>query len=523
MALNEVSSLAGADQCSEYCILKTLGHSCLVSSEVIHIHWLNICIVFFYAKERVNVFYKIKKDKVVLYPRYRSWIQPTISEDSGITMNKEEYINTVVIGAGQAGIATSEHLKNNNIKHVVLEKSQIADSWRNRRWDSLVANGPAWHDRFPNMTFEGHDKDSFVDKESVADYFVKYVDQFKLNVKCGTEVKKVTKLEGRYGFKVETNDKTYICERVVVATGAFQSPVIPPIINDSNVEQIHSANYFNPEQLPEGNVLVIGSGSSGVQIADELNRSGKKVFLSVGPHNRPPRQYRGRDFCWWLGVLGEWDDTESSTNTQHIAIAVSGARGGHTVDFKELAANGVELLGMSATYSNGVLSFNDDLTENVENGNANYLKFLDDADAYIEKNGLNLPEEPDARKQLKTPECMLNPTLELNLEEAGITSVIWATGFKCEYEWLQVNALDDAGKPSHQRGVSSEPGVYFVGLPWLSRRGSAFIWGVWHDAKYVVDHMLTQQSYFNYHEENPKIALASESAKEIQPSETLVD
>lgn len=408
-------------------------------------------------------------------------------------------IDTLVVGAGQAGIAMSEHLSRHGVPHLVLERARIAERWRTGRWDSLVANGPAWHDRFPGMAFDDLDMDAFAGKERIADYFVEYARKFKAPVRTGVEVKRVTRNARRPGFTVETSDGTLQANRVVVATGAFQNPVIPAIAPKSDtLTQIHSAHYRNPEQLPEGGVLVIGSGSSGVQIADELQRAGRQVYLSVGPHDRPPRSYRQRDFCWWLGVLGEWDREAAVPGKEHVTIAVSGARGGHTVDFRALAHQGVVLTGMTQSFQDGVVTFAPDLAANIARGDDSLHALLDAADAYVARNGLDLPEEPEARRKLPDPECVTHPILSLDLAAAGVRSIVWATGYSSDYSWLQVDAFDEKGKPRHQRGVSSEPGVYFLGLPWLSRRGSSFIWGVWHDAKHVADHIVIQRQYQSY-------------------------
>ncbi|RPO65606.1 flavin-containing monooxygenase [Pseudomonas aeruginosa] len=346
-----------------------------------------------------------------------------------------EKTDTLVVGAGQAGVAMSEHLSRLGVPHLVLERNRIAEAWRSGRWDSLVANGPAWHDRFPGMEFD-IDPDGFPGKDQVAAYFEAYAKKFDAPIRTGVEVRKVVRNVGRPGFTVDTSAGTIEANRVVAATGPFQRPVIPPIApRDERIRQIHSAHYYNPQQLPEGAVLVVGAGSSGVQIADELQRAGRQVYLSVGAHDRPPRSYRNRDFCWWLGVLGEWD--------------------------AEVAKP-------------------------------------DAADAYIARNGLDLPEEPEARRRLPDPQCVTDPILELDLAEAGVGSIIWATGYAVDFGWLQVDAFDRDGKPRHQRGVSSEPGVYFIGLPWLSRRGSSFIWGVWHDARHVADHIAIQRKYLAY-------------------------
>ena len=413
-------------------------------------------------------------------------------------------IDTLVVGAGQAGIAASEHLGQLGVEHLVLERQRIAQAWRTGRWDSLVANGPAWHDRFPGLEFKG-DRDGFPGKDEVADYFEEYVRQIKAPVRTGVEVRRVTRNQGRPGFTVETSEGVIEARNVIAATGPFQVPVIPPIAPaapaapaDGSLLQIHSAHYHRPAQLPEGAVLVVGAGSSGVQIADELQRAGRKVFLSVGAHDRPPRAYRGRDFCWWLGVLGEWDAAIAKPGREHVTIAVSGARGGHTVDFRALGHQGITLVGLTESFADGRVRFRDDLAENIANGDANYLAMLDAADDYIRRNGLDLPEEPEARRRLPDPECVTHPLRELDLAAAGITSIIWATGYRVDFSWLQVDSFEPGGKPRHHRGVGHEPGIYFLGLPWLSRRGSSFIWGVWHDAKFVADHIAKQRRYSDY-------------------------
>jgi putative flavoprotein involved in K+ transport len=243
---------------------------------------------------------------------------------------------------------------------------------------------------------------------------------------------------------------------------------------------------------------VVGAGSSGTQIAEELLRSGREVYLSIGQHDRPPRAYRNRDFCWWLGVLGEWDAAVMKPGREHVTIAVSGANGGRTIDFRELAQRGMKLVGLTKSFNQGIVSFQDDLVHNLAQGDANYLALLDAADVYIERNGLDLAPDPQARHVFDDPSCVTQPILELDLADAGITTIIWATGFATDYSWLPAGATDNNGKPLHQRGVCHEPGIYFLGLPWQSRRGSAFIWGVWHDAKYIGDQIAIQRQYHDY-------------------------
>ena len=422
-------------------------------------------------------------------------MNPMLAEQRPVTPN--EMVEVVVIGAGQAGIAMSEHLTSAGISHLVLERDRIAERWRTRRWDSLVANGPAWHDRFPGLEFGG-DPEAFPGKEDVADYFVTYATKIAAPIRCGVNVTGVRRNNSGPGFHVETSAGVIDARFVVAATGPFQRPVMPDMVpENAGILQLHSADYRNPGQLPPGGVLVVGAGSSGAQIAEELLQAGRSVTLSVAPHGRPPRSYRGRDFVWWLGVLNKWD-VEAPPDTKHVTIAVSGANGGRTVDFRRFARDGMMLVGRAAGYHNGRMTFAPDLAANLAKGDADYLSVLDQADAWALRNGVDLPLEPQARDLGTDPDCVTNPVVSLDLGRAGITSIIWATGYAPDFGWLKVDAFDEKGRPRHQRGVSSEPGLYFVGLPWQSRRGSAFIWGVWHDAKHVACHIAKLRGYLAY-------------------------
>lgn len=410
-----------------------------------------------------------------------------------------ETVDTLVVGGGQAGLAMSAQLRRCSVEHLVLERHRIAERWRSERWDSLVANGPAWHDRFPEMEFSGLDPDDFAAKDAVVDYFVAFAEKIAAPIRCGVEVTRVRRIAGQPRFRVETSEGLIEAARVVAATGPFQRPVIPPLVpGTTDVMQIHSSAYRNPAQLPDRAVLVVGAGSSGAQIADELMRAGRRVHLSVGPHDRPPRSYRGRDNVWWLGVLGKWEAAAREPGREHVTIAVSGARGGHTVDFRRLAEQGMTLVGRTRGFEDGVMRFAPDLADNIAWGDANYLSVLDEADAYVARNGLDLPEEPEARRIGPEPACMTDPVLKLGLAEAGVRTIVWATGYALDLGWLEVDAFDKAGRPRHERGVSAEPGLYFLGLPWLSRRGSSFIWGVWHDAGHIADHIAIQRNYLAY-------------------------
>ena len=405
-------------------------------------------------------------------------------------------IDTLIVGGGQAGLAISEHLSNNGMAHLIIERERIVERWRTSRWDSLVANGPAWHDRFPTMEFSDVLPDAFAHKDSVVAYFEDFAKKIKAPIRCSVDVKEVRNLQNGTGFRVTTSEGIIEANNVVAATGPFQQPVIPTLIpNDIGINQIHSQHYRNPEQLPNGAVLVVGAGSSGSQIADELLRTGRQVFLSVGPHDRPPRRYRSRDYVWWLGVLGKWQAKTPDPKTEHVTIAVSGSHGGKTVDFRRFAQRGMTLLGLTKKFKDGLLCFANNLKKNIAQGDKNYLSILNKADDYVARNNLDLPEELEARIIESDPECITNPILELSLDKTNIRSIIWATGYAQDFSWLKVDTFDASGNPRHNRGVSAENGIYFIGLPWLSMRGSSFIWGVWQDAKYLAEHIAEKKKY----------------------------
>lgn len=401
-----------------------------------------------------------------------------------------ERTGTLVVGAGQAGIAMSEHLHRHGLPHLVLERGRVAERWRSERWDSLVSNGPAWHDRFPGRIFDGVHPDAFASRDDIVDYFTGHAAAIAAPVRCGVAVTAARRMDGG-GFRVETTGGTVEARSLVAATGPFQRPEIPPLVSAAaGVVQIHSSAYRNPAQLPAGGVLVVGAGSSGVQIADELLRAGRRVVLSVGPHNRPPRSYRGHDFVWWLGRLGKWDDPVCEPGREHISIAVSGAHGGRTVDFRDMAARGMVLAGRAESFRDGAVRFAPDLGRNIALGDADYLAVLDQADAYARREGLDLPDDPGARA--------IGPDLPdglpaLHLAQDGVAAIVWATGYSLDYGWLRAGDLCGPGRPAHERGISLVPGLYYLGLPWQTCRASAFIWGVWRDAAFLADHIAARE------------------------------
>lgn len=396
--------------------------------------------------------------------------------------------DTVVIGAGQSGIAISDNLSRRGIDHIVLEQEEVANRWRKWRWDSLVANGPAWSNCLPGLPDDNFHPDEFQPKDAVAEYLERFANNINMPVQTGVQVTRVTRNRADSTFALETSRGPLRAKRIVSAVGAYQSPFIPnvgPI--DSNVRQLHSVEYKNPGELAAGAVLVVGAGSSGAQIADELHDAGRKVFLAIAAHNRTPRRYRGRDYNWWLGVLGDWD-RQTEANSDHYTVAVSGANGGRTIDYKEFAARGITLLGRVEAVAGNKLRLADNLKHDIQHGDQSLVRFLRRVDDYIERHSLNLPEEPAAYNILPNPDSVEHPIAELDLAAANITSIIWATGFSVNYSWLDVkDALDEKGHPNHHRGESAADGIYFIGLPFLTSFGSSFLISVWHDADMVAN------------------------------------
>jgi putative flavoprotein involved in K+ transport len=399
-----------------------------------------------------------------------------------------EQVGTLIVGGGQAGLAMSEQLSKRGLAHLVLERHRIVERWRSERWDGLHANGQAWSDSMPGYPIPGVSPDEFASRDRIVEYFIAYAEAIKAPVRCGVAVTALRRRGNGTGFRAETSQRPIEAANVVVATGPFQRPVFPSIVPpDAGTFQVHASGYRNPDQLPARAVLVVGSGSSGAQIAEELMRAGRRVYLSIGRHVRPPRRYRGRDFVWWMDARGLWHLPVGEQTPAHAPLAFSGAYGGVSVDYRRLAAGGVVLVGRTEGFSDGVLHFAQNLAENLAAGDASCLAFLNEADAFAAERGLDLPEEREARIMAPDPPCVTAPIHELRLRDAGIGSIVWATGYALDFGWLGVPVFDERGAPVHRRGVTSVPGLYFLGLPWLSKRTSSFICGVGDDAAWLAE------------------------------------
>jgi putative flavoprotein involved in K+ transport len=404
-----------------------------------------------------------------------------------------ERIDTLVIGGGQAGLTMSHRLKQRGIAHLVLERHRIAERWRSERWDGLAFQFPNWSVRLPEFAFPHSDPDGFSAAAAIVKFIEDYAAFVAPPIRCGVAVARLRRSEDG-GFIVDTTDGRIAAQNVVVATGPYQRPLRPDLLRDHpGLFQVHASGYKNPAQLPDGAVLVIGAGASGAQIAEELLRAGRRVFLSVGRHSRLPRRYRGRDLFRWLADIGIDQTPVELRGPTRLLPVISGADGGHTIDFRRFAASSVTLLGRVTAARDGVIAIAPDLAESIANGDAAYTTFLGVVDDFVRARGLDCPDDPAARAQLPDPPCLSEPLRRLDIGAEGISAVIWATGYGLDLGWIDMPVLDANGDPRHRHGISEVPGLYFLGLQWLSKMKSSFLSGVGDDAADLADHIAARR------------------------------
>lgn len=403
--------------------------------------------------------------------------------------------DVVVIGGGQAGLAVSYYLAQADREHVVLERDRVGESWRSQKWDSFSHVTPNWGNRLPGFTYEDCDRipddpDVFLEREQIVDFLEAYVEHFDPPVRCGVEVTAVR--ERGSGFDVETSVGTYETDNVIVATGPHQDPYTPSFHSElpPSVRQVHSSRYQNPDQLGQGGVLVVGSGQSGTQIAEELLASGRDVYLSVSSAKKMPRRYRGRDIIRWLDETGRMpvEALDSPGDRFGPNPHFTGADGGREIDLVEFRDRGATLLGRTEGVEDGRLVFADDLGQNLRNAYEFYNDRLDDIDAYIDAEGIDAPA-PDVERPDPAAVSVDSPR-ELDLASEGIESIVWGTGYQFDFSWVEAASFDEWGYPLHERGVTATEGLYFLGLEWQYDRTSAFLRGVGRDAKYVAEHVV---------------------------------
>jgi len=396
-----------------------------------------------------------------------------------------ERVETVVIGGGQAGLAMSWHLRQLGREHLVLERARIAERWRSERWESLFFQFPNRLIELPGFPYDGDDPDGFMPREGVVHFIEEFARRLDPPIRHCTVTRLASSPSGR--LAVDTTHGHLEADLVVVATGPYQVAKLPAFANELPlaVHQTTANRYFNAAGLPPGAVLVVGSGASGCQIAEDLLESGRRVYLSVRRHRRVPRRYRGRDFALWQEALGAFDRVIDDPASFEGPPLITGVNGGHDVDLRALAARGVTLLGSLRGISGTRLQLAPDLEENLRGGDEWFDRFTRTVDAHILSHALPAPDAPPP-----LPAPFVTPAVAtLDLRETGVTCVIWCVGYRHDFGWVDLPAFDDAGRPAHRHGIANVPGLYFLGLPRLRKVKSSFLWGAGEDAAYLAERM----------------------------------
>jgi putative flavoprotein involved in K+ transport len=404
--------------------------------------------------------------------------------------------DTVVVGGGQAGLSVSWYLRQLSQDHLVLEQAELpGEAWRNHRWDSFALNTPRWQSCVPGVRYAADDADGFMARREVISHLEELAQQ--LPVRYSTRVSRIERDEGSGLYLLATESgETIVARNVVVATGLYQTPKIPALSRyfPAHIRQLHSDAYRNPEGLLPGAVLVVGSAQSGAQIAEELYESGRKVYLAVGRAGRTPRRYRGKDANWWSAKLGQYDRNVSELASPQAKFSgkphISGTKGGHTLNLHKFARDGVTLLGRLQSIGHGIIRLAPDLHANLAAADRAEAEFTAAVDAYVAHKGMRFPEEslPIFRDGFEQPQLAA-----LDLGAAGITNVIWATGYGFDFSMIELPVVDGDGYPIQQRGVTAYPGLFFVGLPWLHTAKSGLIYGLHEDAAYIADQIAMRQ------------------------------
>ncbi|MHC6226161.1 MSMEG_0569 family flavin-dependent oxidoreductase [Pseudomonas sp. X10] len=406
------------------------------------------------------------------------------------------HYSAIVVGGGQAGLSASHYLQQLDIDHLLLEKHTLTHTWRNQRWDAFCLVTPNWQCTLPGHPYTGNDPHGFMKKDEIIAYLDGFIAKVNAPVREGVAVQRLTtRAEG--GYRLNTSAGDFSADQVIVASGGYHTPIIPPLAErlPADIKQIHSEQYRSPESLPEGAVLVVGSGQSGAQIAEDLHLAGRQVFLAVGDAPRCARFYRGKDVVDWLAQMGYYDiDVDSHPlregvrdNTNHY---VTGRDGGRDIDLRRFAQEGMRLFGRLESLNGTMLAFADDLAANLDAADAVYNRINASIDRYIAEQGIEAPAAT-AYEPLWYPE---QAATTLDLAGSGITSIIWCIGFRPDFSWVDVPVFNGRGYPGHKRGVTAQAGLYFLGLPWLHTWGSGRFSGVARDAEYVVAHLGSQRN-----------------------------
>jgi putative flavoprotein involved in K+ transport len=401
-------------------------------------------------------------------------------------------IDTIVVGGGQAGLSASWHLEKKGRAHLVLDRGSIGDTWR-RRWDSFCLVTPNWCCKLPGFPYDGDEPEGFMPRDEIVGYIERFAASFEPPFRGGVEVRRVVGSGGPGRFALETSEGEYRARNLIIATGTHQHPNIPDW--DAKLpdwlRRLHTADYRNPDQLPEGGVLVVGSGQSGCQVVEDLMGAGRTVHLCVGNAGRIPRRYRGRDVLEWDEKIGSFDLVVDDHPKGHdIRFRphphLTGRDGGHTIDLRRFALDGVHLHGRLVDVAGTTVRFADDLAANLDAADDLCRQLASDIDDYIAQSGMDAPE-PDLATVAWRPQ---NAKTTMDLKEAGISTVVYATGFHRDFGWIDLPVFDDRGYPRYERGVTDIPGLYFLGLHWMHTQGSGLFYGVGRDAEFVVDHLV---------------------------------
>ena len=398
----------------------------------------------------------------------------------------------IIVGGGQAGLSVSYCLKQKGIEHIIFEKTAIAHSWQSKRWDSFCLVTPNWQCTLPGFPYAGDDPNGFMKRDDIVQYVRDYADFFKPNIEEGIGVEKIAWDAETNTYALRTSKGHYTADQVVIATGGYHRPKVPRMAErlPQGMAQLHTSEYKNSESLPAGDVLIVGTGQSGCQIAEDLHLAGRTVHLCVGGAPRSPREYRGKDVVEWLDQMGYYDISIKEhpqkeavrTKTNHY---VTGRGGGREIDLRQFATQGMQLYGRLESVQGTQLTFRDDLQHNLDQADGVAESIKRTIDAYIEKNEIDAPLDAPYEPAWEPTE----PTLAIDLASTNISTVIWATGYHMTFEWIDVPVFNGNGYPTHERGVTTAEGLYFLGLPWLYTWGSGRFSGVARDATYLADYI----------------------------------
>lgn len=417
-------------------------------------------------------------------------------------VTKWERVHTAVIGAGQAGLAMSYCLRQQGTEHVVLEaRDRVASTWR-KRWDSFCLVTPNWMCQLPGFPYDGDDPDGFMSRDELLAFFERYSQSIVAPVRFNTQVTALRRKETGDGYQVETTAGAIEATNVVVASGAFQSPRTPPVASAMPAAcfQVHSDAYRSPDQLPAGAVLVVGSGQSGAQIAEDLHRAGRHVYLCVSRCGRQPFRYRGQTMSRWFFQMFTWamqngvpQKTVADLPSPRAKFAcnpiASGRDGGHELNLRAFGSGGIALLGGLQGVADGKIQLKGDLRENLRAADEFASNMVREIDGFIDKTGLQVP--PDTLSKVDFEPAELS---ELDLNAEGINSIVWATGYRLDFGWVEMPVFDEDGYPVQDWGMTRFPGLYFIGLQWLHAMGSSLIVGVGRDAAHIADAIVSRQT-----------------------------